>query len=165
MNAPHPIPRPLAEAGEPETAIDRTLRLMRRQRRRDDNADRGSLMGLGSIKQMVGGDREALRGILISLVARGDVEVCECTNGTFWRAFADAPKATAKANKLDGHYILQREVFEGGRQFWFDAESFDNSKWATAALEYASRVEQAGAAESGSLRRPQRVRLLKLAAS
>lgn len=144
-----------------ETPIERTLRLMRRQRRRSENNDQGNLLGIGKIKQMVGGNREAVRGDLIALVARGDVEVIECINGIFWRATAHEPDyIIIERNEDDGHFILQREVIQDSRAFWFDADIFTSSERAKSALEMARWEARARAGEYG--RRAQRIRLIKV---
>lgn len=68
--------------------VERTLFLMKRWRRRDEAKDAGTWRGLSVIAQGVGSDRDAVRGYLIKLVARGEVEAMEFANGVFWRAQA-----------------------------------------------------------------------------
>ena len=150
-----------------ESRVDAILRLMQRKRRRDDAADRGNWLGLGEIKQMAGGDKDSNRGDLITLVARGDVEVAVMNNGTFWRAYVEPrPIEIAEVDKDDGHYIIQREL-EGPagympRGHWFDAETYTNQRKAEAALQYAIWDAQARVRSGGSMSRVQRIRLVKL---
>lgn len=152
-----------------EAPIDRIARLLSRKRRRDEGKDLGTWLGLGEIKQMVGGEREALRGDLIALVARGDVEVCEFSNGIAWRSSKGLPVVDRdKGFEPNGHYVLQREVAEDGRSFWFDAETFDNSKRAAEALKWAkwndeSRIKADGG-QGYTMRRPQKMRIVQVSA-
>ena len=149
-----------------ESRVDQILRLMRRKRRRDENADNGTWLGLGAIKQMVGGDRESVRGDLISLVARGDVEVLICINGTYWRAYAECWIAKQVAKEADdGHYVLQHELVDDSswsHPKWFDAEKFTNRARAEAALKYAKWERDARSREYNSAGRGQRIRMISL---
>lgn len=163
-------PSPTANAQDvtaTESSVDKILRLMFRKRRRDEAKDNGTWLGLGDIKQMVGGEREAVRGDLIALVARGDVEVCEFSNGVAWRSAKGLPVVDRnKGFEPDGHYALQREVNEDGRSFWFDAETFDNSKRAADALRWAKSADEARIrADGGSgytMRRSQKMRIVQV---
>lgn len=66
--------------------LERLARAMRRRRRRDDAEDRGTWHGLSTIAGGHHLDRDAVRGLLIKLVVRGDVEVEQVSNGVYWRA-------------------------------------------------------------------------------
>lgn len=151
-----------AQVDGTESHSDKLMRLMKRARQRADARDDGNWLGMGQIKQMFGSkDGDFVRGLLIKLVARGQVEAGECVNGIYWRAYA-APVVTKPHPDTipDGRYILQREVFEGGRAFWFDAETFTNLNRAKSSLQYENAVQQARYRES-SWERPQRLRLIQ----
>ena len=64
---------------------ERLERILKRWRKRDDLNDAGTWRGLHEIALAHGGDKYAVRGLLIKLVARGAVEVFEAANGVFWR--------------------------------------------------------------------------------
>lgn len=84
------MPRTIISAG------DRAEQMLRRWRRRDDARDHCGWRGISEIRQGLGLDRDATRGILIKLVARGSVEVGEFSNGIFWRA-GDSPSEVRRA--------------------------------------------------------------------
>jgi hypothetical protein len=145
--------------------VERTLHYLRRVSRRALARDTGDLLGIGQIKQMLGTkDGDAVRGYLIKLVARGDVEVLECTNGIYWRSTLGREilqQRIQEVEKVDGHFILQREIMDDHRGLWFDAEKFTNSKRAARALEYAQREAYARANEWGTpAKRVQSIRLI-----
>lgn len=153
------------EAIPVEHPVDRTLRLMRKAAKRAERREHGPLLGIGAIKQMLGEkSRETVLGYLIKLVARGEVEVLQCTNGTYWAPYlAPQPVIVRPEDVTDGFFILQREIFDGPRSSWFDAETFTNSIRAGAALRYAKANGEYRAREWNSPdRRIQRVRLVSL---
>lgn len=150
-----------------ETAIDKLRRLMARNRRRSDGRDEGNLLGMGQIKQMMGSkDGDAIRGLLIKLVASGEVEAVECTNGIYWRWHVDAKKHVLKPEAVNGRFVLQRELMDHGhgrRGLWFDTDTFTNRARANAALEYA-RWEAKARATDRIGGRVQGIRLVEMSA-
>ncbi len=143
--------------------VDRTLSFLKKAARRA-NDDRGPLRSIGEIKQAVGEDKDAVRGYLIKLLARGDIVLHECINGQAWSVEVDRQSfAPPVPPVVDGHYILQREVIEDGRTFWFDADVFTNFERAKNMLEYQQRRAEYSAREWRNYpQRVQRIRLLQL---
>lgn len=150
-----------------ETPLDKMRRVLKRHRQRADARDQGNLVGIGQIKQMMATkDGDAVRGLLIKLVASGEVEALDCVNGLYWRWYVEAKKIVAKTDAVDGRFILQRELMDeacGRRNVWFDAESFTNRARATAAVEYARWEAEARSADRVG-GRVQGIRLVEQAA-
>jgi len=145
-----------AAASNTESPIDRTMKFLRRAAQRANN-DRGPLRTLREVAQAVGKDKDAVRGYLIKLVARGEVVFHDCINGQSWSAFVEKPAPVAE--KVDGRFILQREIMDDSRSLWFDAETFTNSDRAQLALKFARADAQA---RSQQFCRTQRIRLLSV---
>ncbi|WP_148648336.1 hypothetical protein [Sphingobium cupriresistens] len=141
-----------------KSPVDRTLAFLRNAARRA-NDDRGPLRTIGEVKQAIGADKEAVRGYLIKLVARGDILLHDWSGGQCWEAVM--PKKVAPVEVADGHFILQRELLDGNRSSWFDAETFTNFARAKQALEFAKSAELARSQEFFG-RRAQRIRLLSV---
>jgi hypothetical protein len=121
-----------------ENPVERTLKLMRKHARRALRDDVGPWLGIGQINQMVGAkDRHIVRGYLIKLLARGDIELVEFSNGQGWRAILPPePVVIGPEDVKDGVFILQREIREGSRSLWFDDRTFTNSIRAKRALHW-----------------------------
>src|SRR5690606_30141929 len=115
--------------------------------------------GIGRIRQALGmTDKDAVRGALIKLVARGEVETPECSNGVYWRAhFTPKP---APVEVADGVFILQRELADDHRQLWFDVERFTNRERAMNALRFAESDAQSRAMQDNPRRPMQQLRLI-----
>lgn len=136
--------------------VDRTLNYLRKAAR-SANDDRGPLRTISTIKQAVGADKEAVRGYLIKLVARGEIMLHDWSGGQCWEAVM--PKPVAPVEAVDGHFVLQREVIHDQRAYWIDGETFTNCDRAKSALKFAQSAAQYRAREWG--RPVQRIRLLQ----
>ncbi|MES2173875.1 MAG: hypothetical protein V4523_07995 [Pseudomonadota bacterium] len=151
----------MASAAQIESPVERTLRFLRRAAERA-NDDRGPLRSIGDVKQAVGADKDAVRGYLIKLVARGDILLHEFASGQCWEAVV--PRKEPVKEAVDGHFILQRELLDGYRSSWFDAETFTNSSRARQALKSAADIEAVRSREFCG-HRAQRIRLVAIAQS
>jgi hypothetical protein len=136
--------------------------IMRRFHARE-NDDIGPWRGLGEIRRAHGGTKDEVRGLLIELVAAGEVETLSCTSGVFWCAARPAPVPPLAIGPLV--FVLQRRL-PGSGDHWFDAEAFDTKEKALAQLQYRRREAQAwidGRGGSGYTgQRPQRMRVIHL---
>lgn len=68
------------------------LSYLRRHRRRAEAQDEGTWLGMSYISQPWGVEsRDHVRGLLIKMVASGEIEVEVFTNGVFWRVASAHP--------------------------------------------------------------------------
>lgn len=154
------------EAEVPESQLDKLARLIRRRHRRAEARDSGNLFGIGEIKQMLGTkDRDRVRGLLVKLVARGDVEPVECINGVYWRACGATVSPQRPVETKDGTFVMQRQLVGDPRNLWFDVETFTNRAHAKQAVELARKYALFRHREHGVSNAPiQRIRLIELPA-
>lgn len=114
--------------------------------RRVANEDRPDYHHTREIAQAIGLDKGTCRKLLDDLTAQGRIKREHFTNGVAWRSINPLPhepggviwlKLKAERGRPKVAMILQREVLEGSRTFWFDAEKFDHPDRAKAALKMA----------------------------
>jgi hypothetical protein len=150
------------------------LRRWRRREEADDGACWHTVPAVGRAlfgkAKLTPDEKEATRGLLIKLVARGEAEAFETTGrGTHYRA--GGVEFAPKAIRVPGPrlFVLQRELRgEGSKPSWFDAEEFETQEGALRHLVYRQWEERAridsrgGSGYTGE--HPQRMRIVLLVA-